>query len=735
MKKIFLLAAGLFSYSVLSAQPALSDTMLNERDLPEVVISVNRSEQNRLDIPNQVSSVTSKRISFLNLPTTADLLQSTGQVTVQKSQQGGGSPVIRGFEASRVLLVIDDVRMNNLIYRSGHLQNVVTVDPSILDRMEVVYGPSSTVYGSDALGGVIHLRTKDPSFSETDKPVISGTGMLRFSTAANERTANATVTSSGKRWTSFSSFSYTALDDLKMGKQPGTIDSAWGLRYSYVERFNGVDSLVRNDDPLIQKFSGYSQVDLLQKVKYRTKGNAVHGLNLQYSTSSDIPRYDRLTDPGPSGLANAEWYYGPQKRILAAYTFLKEPSGAWFDRYRSVLSYQYVVESRHNRSFGSANRTNRTEYVNVAGYTLTAERNRNRHDLRLGIDGQYNTVHSTANRINLDNDAYSSQSTRYPDGSNRMMSNAAYVSHSWNSGGKWSVHDGLRLTSTVLRSTFEDTTFYDVPVSEVNQQSLALCGNIGVVWRPDLRWKLSLLGSTGFRAPNVDDMSKIFDSSPGQVIVPNPDLRPERTWSGEFNLTVFLFKHVRFETTAYYTLFTDAIVVGDYLFNGEDSILFDGVMSKVVSPQNRREAYLYGSSSSVEAELGSRWHFVATVNYTHGRIRTDSTEMPLDHIPPLAGRVTVRYAYDWWQAELYSLFNGKKSLDDYLLNGEDNEQYSTSIGMPAWYTFNLRGSWNANRHLTLQAGIENILDQNYRTFASGIHAPGRNFMVAARVQF
>ncbi|NJN34367.1 MAG: TonB-dependent receptor plug domain-containing protein [Saprospiraceae bacterium] len=69
---------------------------------------------------------------------------------------------MRGFEASRVLLVVDGVRMNNLIYRSGHLQNAITVDQNMLDRVEVLFGTASTVYGSDALGGVVHFFTKKP---------------------------------------------------------------------------------------------------------------------------------------------------------------------------------------------------------------------------------------------------------------------------------------------------------------------------------------------------------------------------------------------------------------------------------------------------------------------------------------------------------------------------------------------------------------------------------------------
>ena len=137
--------------------------------LSEVILSVARNKENRKKISKQVSLITKKDLK-LDLPqTSADLLNYASGVRVQKSQGGGGSPVIRGFEANRVLLVVDGVRMNNAIYRSGHLQNSITVNPNSLERTEVIYGPSSVGYGSDALGGVVHFYTKTPKMNDTKK--------------------------------------------------------------------------------------------------------------------------------------------------------------------------------------------------------------------------------------------------------------------------------------------------------------------------------------------------------------------------------------------------------------------------------------------------------------------------------------------------------------------------------------------------------------------------------------
>jgi hemoglobin/transferrin/lactoferrin receptor protein len=129
--------------------------------LKDVVVYANKFPTLSKNIIQTIGVITDKNLIQYQ-STTADILTASGQVFVQKSQQGGGSPVIRGFEASRILILVDGVRMNSAIFRSGHLQNIITVDNMSLDRVEVNYGPSSTMYGSDALGGVINLFTKAP---------------------------------------------------------------------------------------------------------------------------------------------------------------------------------------------------------------------------------------------------------------------------------------------------------------------------------------------------------------------------------------------------------------------------------------------------------------------------------------------------------------------------------------------------------------------------------------------
>ena len=140
--------------------------------IDEIVVAANRWEQEKKQTPNRILTIRPSDLQFYNPQTAADMLGQTGQVFVQKSQLGGGSPMIRGFAANSVLIVVDGVRMNNAIFRSGNLQNVISVDPFNLDNTEILFGPGSVMYGSDALGGVMHFRTKSPGFVDQKKAVV-----------------------------------------------------------------------------------------------------------------------------------------------------------------------------------------------------------------------------------------------------------------------------------------------------------------------------------------------------------------------------------------------------------------------------------------------------------------------------------------------------------------------------------------------------------------------------------
>lgn len=729
------------SYTDLQAQPTLALTE-SAYELDEFVSSASRFEERKRDVPEHIDIIKRRDIAFLDQQTTPDLLQNSGTVFVQRSQMGGGSPVIRGFEASRVLLVVDGVRMNNAIYRSGHLQDVMTVDQNALERIEVISGPGSVVYGSDALGGVIHLMTRRSAFNDTAGVAVGGGAFFRTSTANGEKTGSATVELRGRQWTSLTTVTASDFGDVRQGSVRNPFFGDWGLKPFVVERENGADVVKPNDDPNVQVASAYKQLDVLQKLRLRTGERMVHQLNFQLSTTNDVPRYDRLGEYSVDTAGNyipswSQWYYGPQKRMMVAYTLELDGDNRFFNTARITPSYQAIEQSRHSRRFKSSGLGHNIENVTVLGFNADFEKRTGKHEVRYGLEYYANDVASEAYRENVNTGEVTYRTTRYPNGGSTMNLLAAYVTHTMEVSEKVVISEGLRFNKVDLEATFSDDQDFQFLNGTYAQSNSALNWRLGLMYMPGSDWRFNVLASTGFRVPNVDDLGKVFDSTPGTVIVPNTDLKPETTTNFELGISKTIDKRFTIEGTGFYTLYTNALTVGPNTVNGQDSIDYDGVMSKVTSLTNAKEAYIHGAQGQVVMAFDEHFTLRSGLTYTYGRIKTDTTDYPLDHIAPVYGRTGLEWRANRVRAEFYALYNGWKRLRDYNLapGSEDNIQYATANGTPAWYTLNVRASYAFSRHVSLQMGLENIQDANYRTFASGVSAPGRNFQVSLRASF
>lgn len=695
------------------------------RDLEEVVISANKFELKKKESPNQIELITAKQIAFQNSPNTANLLEQTGNVFVQRSQAGGGSPVLRGFEASRVLIVMDGVRMNNAIYRAGHLQNVLRIDQSMLERAEVVFGPSSVMYGSDALGGVVHFRSKNPEFG-----VKSFRSYLRHSTAIGEKTGHLDFNIGRKRLAFLTSFTFSDFGDVIQGSNRLEAYPDFGKRLFYVERQGNADVSIKNNDVNKQVGSAYSQYDFLQKISFQQTDNIKHTLNFQFSNSSDVPRYDRLTE-FRNGLPRfAEWYYGPEKRLMFAY-HLELKNTLIYDRATVSLAFQDIEESRVSRNFNNVNRKSQFEKVNLFSLNADFQKVIKSQTLTYGLEVVGNDVKSKAHFTNINTNEERKADTRYPDGKNTMNTWAIYVADQLKVSDALIVHGGLRYAFTDLSAEFTEKAFFPFPYSEIQQKNSSLTGNLGIVYTPFAKTKFGLLGSSGFRSPNIDDLAKVFDSVPGSLIVPNPDIRPEYSYNGELSLNQQIGKKIRFEGVYFVTSMRNAIVIDDFSLNGERLVMYNGQSSKVLAAQNKAKALIHGWNLNLKADLSKEVVFSSSLNYTKGSIK-DAANTPMDHIPPMFGRTAIKYQKKAIQVEVFSIYNGWKKLANYSPSGEDNLIYATKDGMPSWWTLNLRSDYQANKNISLQFACENIFDKNYRNFASGISSPGRNFVITVR---
>lgn len=717
---------------------ALQDSAFNEINLNEVTIAATKFAEHKKYLAQQALVVNAKKIAFYNQQTSAELLTHTGNVLVQKSQLGGGSPVIRGFEANKILLVVDGVRMNNAIFRGGHLQNVITMDNTILDKMEILFGPSSVMYGSDALGGVIAFYTKKPILSPTaGKAVFSGNAFTRYSSAYNEKTGHFDINIGGKNIASLTSFTFSDFGDLKQGGSYYSKYPNWGKRTFYVQAINGIDSMLMNSNVNKQVQTGYRQYDLLQKFLFKT-GRIENVLNLQYSTSSDIYRYDRLTETNSAGVAkSAQWYYGPQKRLLASWAINLEKNKI-YDKAQITAAYQKVEESRHNRNYRSTKLNHRIEKLNIASLNADFAKKINQLELGYGTEITYNKVASSAYAENITTGEQSPLDTRYPDGGSNTQSYAVYATGLYKASSKIIVNAGLRFSRNRLYSKFTDKTFFPFPYNDIEQSSNAVTGNAGIVFLPGEGWKIAALVSSGFRTPNVDDMAKVFESGNGTLIVPNPKIKPEKTINYEISVSKSIQHKFQAGATVWYTDYQNALSTDFTTINGSPTIIYNGATSNVVTVVNKNKAYVWGLSANVGAAFSNHFSFSSVINYTYGRIKESLKDYPLDHVAPLFGKTSLVAKFGKFSGELFALYNGAKKTADYNLRGEDNQIYSADPingYTPSWITFNIRSSVEINKYATLQFAVENIADKFYRVFASGLSAPGRNFVFTLRGTF
>lgn len=713
--------------------------------LSEIVLSASKTKEKRTRVAKKIEIRSKQEIKEIAPQNSADLLANISGIKVQKTQFGGGSPILRGMEANRVLLVVDGVRMNNAIYRKGHLHNSITISPTILDRTEVIFGPSSVIYGSDALGGVIHYFTKTPKVSDIFQ--INTEIYGKTSSVNNEITTQVSTELNNKNWASFTSISYSKFGDLKMGKVRNHSYKNWAKVLEYSNNTDSFYNLetIKNPNPNTQKNTGYHQTDVLQKLVFPITKNTELVVNGQYSTSSNSNRFDKLLEyTKDKKLKYARWYYGPQKRFLLSSQLKIKPQKKWLQRGSITIAYQKIKESRVQQKWASLNKTFRKEKVDVFsinGDFFVPLATSYKRVLSYGFEFTHNKVNSkaygkvlavTKNKIVGFSDDFTVQS-RYPDGGSSYTSSAFYANYRQNINPKTTLNTGIRYVNTHLTAKWLNNTFITLPKNNIALNNSAITATVGYAYLPSKKVQLNAVISSGFRSPNIDDVGKVREKS-GQVTVPNIYLRPEYAYNAEGSIiTFFNQKKIQFRATAYYTLLDNYITRDVYTLEGKNTILYDGENVTTIANVNKKTAYIFGGTFLFKGYLNNYIAIEASLTYTKGK--TYDTNLPLSSIPPIFGKAGISYQKEDFKASLQYVFNAKKRYNDYnLVEGIDNieqtpfnSKTNQYMGTPAWGTLNFLANYRVNNTVTLYANISNIFDIHYKEFASGISAPGRNF--------
>ena len=704
--------------------------------LKEVVLTPNRWKQTANEVPQKVTVINSSAVALQNPQTAADLLTISGKVFMQKSQQGGGSPMIRGFATNRLLYSIDGVRMNTAIFRGGNIQNVISLDGFVIDKTEIVFGPGSVMYGSDAIGGVMSFQTLTPRFSLEDKTRVSGSAVSRISSANEEKTAHFDVNVGWKKWALVTSISSNNFGDLRMGSH-GPEEY---LRPFYVQRQNGVDVVVTNEDPLVQKPTAYSQINVMQKVRFAPNENWDIQYGLHFSETSSYSRYDRHIRYDNDGLPRyGEFNYGPQKWIMNNFMISHKKATTLYDALEIRLAHQFFEESRISRSINKSKRQTRIEKVNAYSFNADFTKAINKKNIVFyGLEYILNDVDSEGIDTNIITGVNSVGPARYPQAI--WQSIGVYLNNEFKVSEKTVFQAGLRYNQFILKADF-DTTFYPFPFTEANINKGSLTASAGIVYSPTENWILSSNLGSAFRAPNVDDIGKIFDSEPGSVVVPNPNLNAEYASNLDVNVARKFGKNIKVDVSAYYTLLQNAMVRRDFTLNGSSEIIYDGELSQVQAIQNAAKANVYGFQAGIEVKSSSGFNFSTDLNFQKGEEELDNGDKsPSRHAAPFFGISRIGYETSNFDFQVNVQFSDavnfsdlaeeEKGKTEIYAKDKDGNPYS-----PSWYTLNFKTLYQLTNNFTITAGLENITDQRYRPYSSGIVSPGRNFILALRAKF
>jgi hemoglobin/transferrin/lactoferrin receptor protein len=412
-----------------------------------------------------------------------------------------------------------------------------------------------------------------------------------------------------------------------------------------------------------------------------------------------------------------------------------------YDQLNLRLAQQSFEESRTDRIFNSVDRNKTIE--NVEAYSINLDMVKSigyRHELFYGAEYIINDVKSNGSVTDINTGIESIGPSRYPIST--WSSIAAYVTDEFKLAKKMTLQMGLRYNQFILESDFSNNqSFYPFKFNSASLNQGSLTGSAGAVYRATEKLIFRTNFGTAFRSPNVDDMGKIFDSEPGAVTVPNPKLNAEYAYNADLGVAKVFGDFLKLDVTAYYTILNKAMVRRDFQLNGQDSIIYEGVLSKVQAIQNAAVANVYGIQAGFELKLPAGFTILSDLNYQKGEEELDDGTISASrHAAPLFGISRLRYKYKDLMLEVNSQYQGLRKFADLAKEEQSKDEiYAKDANgnnySPSWYTLNFKANYQLNDLLLISTGIENLTDQRYRSYSSGISGAGRNYILSLSAYF
>jgi hemoglobin/transferrin/lactoferrin receptor protein len=482
-------------------------------------------------------------------------------------------------------------------------------------------------------------------------------------------------------------------------------------------------------------------MNLMQKVRFRPNNNWDFQFGVHYSETSDYSRYDRLVETDRTGSpVYAVWNYGPQIWMMHNFLVSHQNTSRIYDKITLRVAQQYFEESRTDRRFNHHRLRTQLEAVHAYSANLDFEKDNQKHRYGYGAEYIFNDVKSTGSAVDIRNGKLMLVPDRYP--ASEWRSCAAYLNYQYLASIKFLFQAGVRYSAINIQSDFRrHLTFYPFDFTTSSLQNSAITGSFGVIFRPGESWKISANASTGFRAPNVDDIGKIFDFAVGEVVVPNTSLKSEYAYHGEIGINKIFGDGVKFDATGFYTFLDQAMVRRPFQVNRQDSIPYNGIMSKVYAIQNAASAMVYGFNAGIELKFPSGFGLSSRFNYQLGNEEMDNGEKSRSrHAAPAFGNTRLFYQKNKLHLQFHVIYCAEVSYKN--LNIEERQKpsiYAKDANgkpySPGWYTLNFEAMYQFHQFLSISSGVENITDKRYRPYSSGLVAPERNFIISLRAVF
>jgi len=647
----------------------------------EVVIVGQRMHALSSRSPEALSVTNELSLQQLSPMSTPDVLARMPGVWMQKTNHGGGSPFIRGLTGYQTVIMIDGVRFNNGIFRSGPNQYLNTIDALSLQRVEVLRGSGSVQYGSDAIGGTVYLQTKTPEFS--NESVKTGGRLYgKYMSHDMEKTGRGELQLAGKNLALHAGLSYRDFGDIHAGGDLGRLNAT-----SYTEYATDV------------------------KAKWRMRRNQVITMAYQHVKQNDVQLFHKI-NPGSYAL----YSFDPQQRDMGYIKYKKEGSNQLFSEFTATASVQHSLEVRKKQKTESAMQDKENDRVYTWGFlaenisVFSAS-----WKATTGAEIYYDEIESSAQTLDTESGIVTYGRGLYPDGSS-MLNASVFSLHQYTLN-RLQFTGGLRYNYIALQVA-------DEMFGQSTIEPGALVGTVKGTWEAFRHTYLSLQANAAYRAPNINDVSS-FGVADFRYEIPNFNLDPERSLTFEAGI-----KHTNGPVYVAFHVFrnqlTNLITNVRATYNGQDSI--DGI--QVYQRENSNKALLQGLEGEFRYAMNSRLVFDSYLMYTHGQ--NISASEPMRRIPPLNGKAGL----SWIPLNGLTLFAETffAASQPRLSGGDIDDDRIADGGTPGWYSIDVRAAWQYH-NLQVNGGVANITNQAYRLHGSGVDAPGLSAWLSVGISF